>query len=62
MKRIPTLYNSDLEQTELTLSTRTDKLGNIFHYVEFYNNDGTKDYARFEHLSSALDFIHSNFK
>lgn len=62
MKRYPNFYNSTEEQRELTLSTRSDKLGNIYHYVEYLNNDDTKDYARFEHLSSALDFIHSNFK
>lgn len=62
MKRIPNLFNTDEEQKELVLSTRSDKLGNIFHYVEFLNNDGSKDYARFIHLSSALDFINSNFQ
>lgn len=62
MKRIPTFYNSELEQIELTLITCSDKLGNIHHYVEYFNNDGSKDYASFKNLSSALDFIHSNFK
>lgn len=62
MKRIPTLFNSTEQEKLLTLSTRTDKLGNVYHYVEYSNNDGSQDYARFQHLSSALDFIHSNFK
>lgn len=62
MKRVPNLYSSEEVTKELSISTRSDKLGNIFHYVEYLNNDGSSDYARFEHLSSALDFIHSNFK
>lgn len=62
MKRFPTFYNSEEHSQDLVLSTRSDKLGNIYHYVEYRNSDGSKDYARFEHLSSALDFIHSNFK
>lgn len=62
MKRIPTLYNSDEQEKLLTLSTRSDKLGNVYHYVEYCENDGTNNYARFAHLSSALDFINSNFK
>lgn len=61
MKRIPTLYNSEEEDKLLILSTRRDKVGNIFYYVE-YVSDGSNDYVRFEHLSSALDFIHSYFR
>lgn len=62
MKRIAKMYNSVERQQLLTLTTRADKLGNIFHVVEYSNNDGSKDYACFAHLSSALDFIQSNFK
>ena len=62
MKRIPTLYNSEEQEKLLTLSTRCDKLGNVYHYVEYFENDGTQNYARFAHLSSAMDFISSNFK
>lgn len=62
MKRIPRLYNSEEVSVNLTLSTRRDKFGDIFHCVEYVNNSGLKDYAVFNHLSSALDFIQSNFK
>ena len=62
MKRIPLFYQSEENQKDLVLSTRSDKLGNVLHCVEYLNNDGSKDYAFFSHLSSALDFIHSNFK
>lgn len=61
MKQLATLYNSELVDTKLTLETRSDKLGNIFHFVTFQDGE-SKDYARFKHLSSALDFISSNFK
>lgn len=62
MKRVPLFYQTEEECKDLSLTTRTDKLGNVLHCVEYLNNDGSKDYAFFTHLSSALDFIHSNFK
>lgn len=61
MKRIPIFYKTEEVNKDLTLSTRRDNLGNIWHVVEYCNNDSSSDYAFFEHLSSALDFIHSNF-
>lgn len=60
-KRKPTFYNTFEDKKELVLSTRSDKLGNVFHYVQYYNADGSSDYVRFSHLSSAMDFINSNF-
>lgn len=62
MKRVPNYYKTEENTKELVLSTRSDSLGNIFHCVEYLNTDGTKDYALFGKLSSALDFINSNFK
>lgn len=62
MKRIPNFYKTEEKSKDLVLTTRSDQLGNICHCVEYLNNDGTQDYAMFTHLSSALDFIHSNFK
>lgn len=62
MKRVPNFYKTEENTKELVLSTRSDSLGNIFHCVEYLNNDGSKDYALFRNLSSALDFINSNFK
>lgn len=62
MKRVPNFYKTEEQQKDLILSTRCDSLGNIFNCVEYLNNDGSNDYALFRHLSSALDFINSNFK
>lgn len=62
MKRVPNFYKTEEESKELILSTRSDSLGNVFHCVEYLNNDGSRDYALFTKLTSALDFIHSNFK
>lgn len=62
MKFAPSFYSSEEHSKDLVLSTRSDKLGNVYHYVEFKNNDDSFSYARFNHLSSALDFISSNFK
>lgn len=60
MKRVPLMYRTDEESKDLSLSSRSDKFGNILHCVEYMNN-GQKDYAFFKHLSSALDFIQTNF-
>lgn len=64
MKRVPLFYRTDEEDALLSLSTRKDKFGNIFYCVEFpnVNSDTGKDYVMFTHLSSALDFIQTNFK
>lgn len=62
MKRISLFYQSEENQNDFVLSTRYDKLGNVFHCVEYLNYDGSKDYAFFHQLSSAVDFINSNFK
>lgn len=62
MKFIPPFYSSEEQSKDLVLFTRADKFGNVYHYVEFKNNDDSFSYARFGHLSSALDFINSNFK
>lgn len=62
MIRQPLLYKTVERDCELKLTTRSDKLGNIFHVVEYLDNQHLKQYAFFMHLSSALDFISSNFK
>lgn len=62
MKRIPLFYHTEEQVKELVLSTRTDKLGNIFHCVEYVDNNGKNEYAMFKNLSSALDFVQTNFK
>ena len=57
MKRIAKMYNSEERDCIVKLTSRSDKSGNIFFCVQYQD-----DYATFSHLSSALDFINSNFK
>lgn len=51
------MYNSVEDEIILKLSTRCDKRGNVFFCVQH-----GEDYVTFMHLSSAMDFIQSNFK
>lgn len=64
MKRVPLLYKTTETQKQLVLTTRSDNRGNILHCVEFPddNSPSGMSYAMFSHLSSALDFIQTNFK
>lgn len=64
MKRVPLLFKTDVESVDISLSTRSDKLGNIYHCVEYpdENTPSGKSYVMFSHLSSALDFIQTNFR
>lgn len=64
MKRIPLLYKTDEVSKDLVLTTRSDHQGNILHCVEYPDNNTSAgmSYAMFTHLSSALDFISTNFK
>lgn len=58
MKRIPMKYNSSEDEVVLKLTSRSDKKGNVFFMVE----SGEDDYVCFTHLSSALDYIQTNFR
>ena len=62
MKMIPKFYNSTHEQNVVRLTTRRDKKGEVFHCVEYFHPRNGDCYVTFEKLSSALDFIQSNFK
>ena len=62
MKRKPLKYNSVEVDVIIKLSSRTGKTGEVFFMVDYTNNNGTPDYVCFNHLSSALDFINTNFK
>lgn len=62
MQRIPLLYKTDVKSNDLTLTTRADKCGNVYHCVEYIDNNDVPQYAMFSRLDSALDFIHTNFK
>lgn len=61
MKRNPFMYKTVERSQSLSLTTRSDKLGNILHCVEYTNNEGSRDYVMFKHLSSVIDFISTNF-
>lgn len=58
MKRKPMKYNSTEDEVVLKLTSRSDKKGNVFFMVEY----GDDDYVCFAHLSSALDYIQTNFR
>lgn len=60
MKQKASLYNTSHVEEIITISSRADKLGNIYFYVE-YVADGSKRYCRFSAMSSVLDFVKSNF-
>lgn len=45
----------------VTLESVTDKLGNIFYCITCSNGVKQNEHYFFRHLSSALDFIDSNF-
>lgn len=63
MKRLPLLHQTDVVVTDISLTTRSDMLGNILHCVEYPDNDTNtgKNHCFFKKLSSALDFIQTNF-
>lgn len=44
------------------LESCNDKLGNIYHRVTCSNGELENEYYLFSKLSSALDFINSNFE
>lgn len=60
MKRKALMYKTEEQECIIKLSSRCDKLGNILFFVTYGENQA--DYVVFSHLSSALDFINSNFK
>lgn len=57
-KRKPLKYNTQQIDIILLVSTRADKCGNVFYCVEY----GDGDYVCFRNMSSAIDFIETNFK
>lgn len=57
MKRKPMKYNSEETEVIIKLTSRCNKKGDSFYMVEY-----GEDYAAFQHMSSALDFIQTNFK
>lgn len=58
MNRIPLKYKSDLHRQVLTLESRCSRKGDVYFLVGW---DDGKDYVCFQHMTSALDFINTNF-
>lgn len=52
------MYNTTEQELVVKLTTRSDQSGNIFFCVSY----GEGDYVTFMHMSSAIDFIQSNFR
>ena len=62
MKFKPTYYQTNPLSLVLKLETVSDKRGNIKHCVTTANGVHENEHYLFNHLSSALDFINSNFE
>lgn len=61
MKFQPKYYKSTPLSLVLKLETVCDKTGNIYHCVTTCNGEKENEHFFFSKLSSALDFISSNF-
>lgn len=61
MKRIPIKFKTSVNEQVLLVESRVDKLGNSVYCVS-YRRDGVDDYVCFNHMSSVIDFISTNFK
>lgn len=56
IRRKPLKHISFVERNVLTIDARVDKLGNQFYCVDYGD-----DYVCFQNMSSAIDFINTNF-
>lgn len=55
-------YNYQPVYEVVKLESVKDSMGNIFHRVTCYNGDKENEFYLFENLSSAIDFVKSNFR
>lgn len=62
MKFEPKYYKTTPLGMVLKLETVSDKVGNIYHVVTTSQGVNENQHFFFSHLSSALDFINSNFQ
>ena len=66
MMHMPTIFKTDPLNVVLRVTSRRDKKGDIWYYVEFPDDDvrnaENMPYFRFKNMSSVLDFISSNFQ
>lgn len=60
--KIPRKYKSELIEDIIKVTSRQDRLGNIFYLVEY--SDPDSEYMRnaaFEKMESVFDFLKNNF-
>ncbi len=59
----PVKYKSDAVSQLASISTRRDRLGNIFYYVEFFHSHDVGVIGfRCDNLSSCIDVIKNNLE
>lgn len=58
----PVYYKTSPLSHVLTLESVTDRLGDVYFAVTLSQGEHKNVHYMFRHLSSALDFISSNFK
>ena len=57
----PKYYRTNPLSLVVKLETVSDKLGNVYHAVTMVNGELENVHYMFKQLSSAIDFISSNF-
>ena len=62
MDFVPTYYKTNPLSLVLKLESVTDRYGNIKYAVTLAKGQNESIHYLFEHLTSAMDFIQSNFK
>lgn len=62
VKFVPRYYKTHPLSLIVKLESVTDKLGNLYYSVTLANGVYENEHYMFKHLSSALDFIDSNFE
>ena len=64
---MPTIFKTDPLNVVLRVTSRRDKNGDVWYYVEFPDDEEVRNadnlpYFRFKTMSAVLDFISSNFQ
>lgn len=59
--KVPRKYNSEQVNTVVTVTSRRDRLGNVFFYVE-YERKGEIIGLALSDFSSVLDFVRNNLR
>lgn len=56
-----TKFKSEQIKVVFSVSSRIDRMGKIYFYVDYQDDTMTSRYCRFENMSSVMDFVKSNF-